>query len=146
MTSSYAQLRKDAPRLIAMHSNLIQPGAAMWKKAQAERRFKKQHAVTLKLEKWQIAALCLDTACDVLEISLWKILGKRRIKHWKDCRHIAMCVAYELSGMSTIQLGEIFNRGHDMILHAQKRVNLSKELREQADRVSRAVRKELRRK
>lgn len=136
-----------AERLIAMHSGLIQPGAAMWKKVQAERRFKKRHFFALESEKQHVADLCLNTTCGLGGAwSTWKrlILGKSRRKPIVNTRHIAMCVAYELSGLSTIALGKLFNRGHDMILHAQKRVNTSRDLREQADRVSRAVKKELR--
>lgn len=140
-----AQLQREGPRLIAMHSNLIQPGAALWKKAQAERRFKKRHFFALESEKLWVAGLCVWWACGNNQMQCF-VFGKSRRKPIVAKRHIAMCVAYELSGLSTIALGKLFNRGHDMILHAQRRVNTSKDLRDQADRVSRAVKKELRKK
>lgn len=137
-------LQREGPRLVAMHRHLIQP--AMWKKAQAERRFKRRHTFTLEADQRYVAELCIEKTCVVCDCSRSAIMCKHRLKVFTDPRHVAMTVAYEMSGLSSIVLGVKFNRDHTMILYAQERVNNDKTLRAQADKVVRAVKRELQRK
>lgn len=132
------QLQREGPRLVNSHPNLI------WKKSKAERRFKQRHSFTLEAEQRYVVDCCVIETCEQFHVTMTALFGTRRFRHLINGRHIAMTVAYELSGLSSIVLGVKFQRGHDMILWAQNRVNSDRGLRKQADEVIRAVKKQLR--
>lgn len=73
-----------------------------------------------------IANVCIDVACDYFQVTREAIMGRSRPANLCWPRHVAMSLAYELSGLSTNALKVIFNRGdHATILHAQRVVLLS---------------------
>lgn len=68
-----------------------------------------------------IASLCIDVACKYFDVTRADMLSRARTARLCWPRHVAMTVAWELSGLSTNQLAAIFHRAnHVTILHAHR--------------------------
>lgn len=138
----------DAKTLVARNGHLLSKAAPTpqqrWQASVAERRFKQRNFLTLESERLHVVDLCIKHTCELLETNATALLGPSRAAKLVDKRHIAMTVAYELSGLGTAPLARIFKRKcHTSILYAQTRVNTDYALRRSADRVTEAVQREL---
>jgi chromosomal replication initiator protein len=68
-----------------------------------------------------IASLCIDVACQYFNVTRADMLSRARPARLCWPRHVAMTVAWELTGLSTIRLATIFNRkDHVTVLHAHR--------------------------
>lgn len=77
-----------------------------------------------------IASLCIDVACDYFDITRKEMLSRARPARLCWPRHVAMTVAWELSGLSSNQLKTIFNRkDHVTVLHAHRVVTGNVDMR-----------------
>lgn len=142
------QVKHDAKTLVASNGHLLAAAAPtprqLWLAKVAQRRFERKHFFALESERLHVVDLCIKHTCELLTVTDTALLGKSRIAKLVDKRHIAMTVAYELSGLGTWKLARLFKRKcHSNILYAQKRVNTDKGLRQQTDCVAGAVNKEL---
>lgn len=81
-----------------------------------------------------IASLCIDVACEYFDVTRADILSRARPASLCWPRHVAMTVAWELSGLSSNQLAAIFNRkDHVTILHAHRVVTSDVDIRRRND-------------
>jgi chromosomal replication initiator protein len=76
-----------------------------------------------------IANLCIDVAADYFAVTRAQLLSRARPAWLCWPRHVAMILAYDITGLSTTQVAAIFNRrNHVTILHAywtvRERLNL----------------------
>lgn len=77
-----------------------------------------------------IASPCIDVAADYFGVTRKAILSRARPAKLCWPRHVAMTVAWELSGLSTTKLATIFNRkDHVTVLHAHKVVMANVDVR-----------------
>ena len=85
---------------------------------------------TVHARKILIVETVQDLVCKEYAVTKEFMLGEKRKAYIVWVRHVAMCLAYEMSGLSSTQLAPLFNRDdHGTILHAQRQV----ETREMGD-------------
>ena len=58
----------------------------------------------------------------VFGVSLENMLGTNRIRRWSEPRHAAIYLALKLTGRGPAVIGRAFNRNHNTILYALRRV------------------------
>lgn len=81
-----------------------------------------------------IAHLCIDVACEYFGVTRAAMLSRARPARLCWPRHVAMTVAWELSGLSSNQLKTIFNRkDHVTVLHAHRVVTGNVDVRRKID-------------
>jgi chromosomal replication initiation ATPase DnaA len=67
--------------------------------------------------------LIQNVVASYYEITRAQLIGKGRIRSLMKPRHIAVYLARELTGFSTLQLGRFFgNKDHTVILNSEKRI------------------------
>ena len=79
---------------------------------------------TIHLQRVFTAELIQNIVSMEFNISKDTLLGTRRLAQWTWPRHVAMSLAYQMTGLSTQELATLFNRdNHVSILYAVRRVN-----------------------
>lgn len=69
-----------------------------------------------------IVALCIIETCRELGHDQESLMGRRRTESLAWARQVAMALAYQLSPLSSQEIGALFDRDHGTVLHAVKRL------------------------
>lgn len=71
---------------------------------------------------YAVAHAAIQHVCDAFAISKDALLSRSRLKCIAWARQVAMALAYETSGLSSVEIGHVFNRDHANVLYAKREV------------------------
>jgi chromosomal replication initiator protein len=67
-------------------------------------------------------SLIMEETAQHFALSMDDLLSKSRSRPLTTARHVAMYLLRELTGLSLIKIGELFNRDHTTVLHGIKKI------------------------